>query len=1339
MRRKNQGFTLVELIVTIAIIAIFSGVVLTVVGTGANTFRSTSSNAKVQMKAQDIMDQIQDMIIDVNRSVYYAYGNGIEANTGVLVSNDIDTGAIAQNKTFYACTATEIESDNDSAQGGKPYHYVCDLIEWDSVEQKLYYAQGTWDGRETEKKKNAGNSAESSTTGAANGNGSDQTGDSIGNGSNSAVQLVAESKTDDDAPIVLDDPDMEFASAQSDNSNGDNLVSTPTSEIHISDKTLLAENVTDFRVDVSKAVSERVVRFQFTVKLRGKETTSVHTVNLRNQIQVSKPFEGYSSNTSGEVTITIIRHPETVEAGKTATGFSLYKDGNIDPTTITWVVESNNANIAGGGSDDASVTLTANEGLPNDTVITVYVKATTSDGKTVQSNSVQIKVKNAKVPQSLVCNNTAGILLGVGGTGYDLKSLGWKIQYSDGSSKSLTEEQLKSVSWATDSPITGVSVAVSGESGGNITVTKANDGPGTTEENSKFKVTASYTTESGNTVSGKIPITLARLDITGTTAEFHVGDTKNLTYSYKIGGVEQNTNSQKISNGNGTVGNITFAYTFNNDSSNESDGNSGSSKLMSTGDQFVNDDIGNWTVTATLDMSTVDGVGGSISSEYNFSVQQAQSTDNATLKLHHNSGLDTIAPNQDYWCSPIDNKEDFYIEANWNGNWHCETTWRILHNSSSRTGFKASNSKVVSEITIQDHTDAILHVDSNEKGFLLEGDLKVKLGDTNSVAYHYHASMNVKVVTGVRIINTFESISDVSGNFKAIEGEKYDLRAEVAISQYNSSTIWKDLGNENYIWEIIEGDSYLNQIVNNTKCKVGVYGKAFTIQVNVKGTDNSCIWKLGDGILHTAANVTIEQRTAEIIVVNNKTSLFPGDTAKLYLKLNNSDGPLDGSADWSVSDNSKLNFVVDTENQTVCHQDSIYSNNVFVPIEVKAMLPQTGNTASVHNVTVSVQYKYSVNGKDWNNTRTLSANITITPLNMVINPSSYEAYESNPVDLTASIYDANSNNDVTDGYSINWELEPADDGYSILKTFNNKASFTVKKSPKSMKTVRVKATAKNEFGDIVCTSSVTLSINKKNTITKSYNLGQGFKQQLFKNMKEDGKKEFDSLSANYVKADGTIMKCDINSIPTVQKLESGHLCKDIKVTMNDDSNAFKRYKYILISVDTKDTLYKFYIYPVESNVYECKKGETESGKALAYVPTDTESIQRSSSLILTDDQDNGNGYTYKYEFGEYKAQIRLSVDSRTGLGYFSGNYVEASAGKWIMRMAKKGEAWEYYRLENDKWYLFQNGDTTQNGNEKTKRTRYYWGLTQDITLKYDSQGDALESATPNTVFWYKWN
>ena len=74
MRRNNKGFTLIELIVTIAIMAIFSGVVLTVIGTGANSYRNTSSTAKAQMETQEVMDQIQNMIIDVNRSVYYACG-----------------------------------------------------------------------------------------------------------------------------------------------------------------------------------------------------------------------------------------------------------------------------------------------------------------------------------------------------------------------------------------------------------------------------------------------------------------------------------------------------------------------------------------------------------------------------------------------------------------------------------------------------------------------------------------------------------------------------------------------------------------------------------------------------------------------------------------------------------------------------------------------------------------------------------------------------------------------------------------------------------------------------------------------------------------------------------------------------------------------------------------------------------------------------------------------------------------------------------------------------------------------------------------------------------------
>lgn len=73
---KNKGFTLIEMIVTVAIIAIFSGVVVTFIGTGSGVYRNTSSNSKVQMETQETFDKIEDLIIDANRSLYYANGSG---------------------------------------------------------------------------------------------------------------------------------------------------------------------------------------------------------------------------------------------------------------------------------------------------------------------------------------------------------------------------------------------------------------------------------------------------------------------------------------------------------------------------------------------------------------------------------------------------------------------------------------------------------------------------------------------------------------------------------------------------------------------------------------------------------------------------------------------------------------------------------------------------------------------------------------------------------------------------------------------------------------------------------------------------------------------------------------------------------------------------------------------------------------------------------------------------------------------------------------------------------------------------------------------------------------
>ena len=87
-------------------IAIFSGVVVTFIGTGSSVYRSTSSSSKVQMETQETFDKIEDLIIDANRSLYYAYGSGSEI--GAQITNDIiekggDRTNSSENKTFIAC------------------------------------------------------------------------------------------------------------------------------------------------------------------------------------------------------------------------------------------------------------------------------------------------------------------------------------------------------------------------------------------------------------------------------------------------------------------------------------------------------------------------------------------------------------------------------------------------------------------------------------------------------------------------------------------------------------------------------------------------------------------------------------------------------------------------------------------------------------------------------------------------------------------------------------------------------------------------------------------------------------------------------------------------------------------------------------------------------------------------------------------------------------------------------------------------------------------------------------------------------------------------------------
>ena len=240
-RLQNKGFTLIELIVTIAIIAIFSGVVLTFISTGSNIYRSTSSSAKVQMETQETFDQIEDLIIDVNRSLYYANGSG--DSLGAEIKNDIKQSGGAKStgdKTFIIC--------NEYKNGTGNSQYICDVLDWDKDDATIYYSQKEY--------KAASSSA--------------------GNETSVESLMAAEDDTEEENAVDAGASESE----------------TKAKDLKMKvDRSVLATGILDFRADVSKVESDKIVRFQLSTQNGTKEIETLHSVSLRNTVEVKKPAD----------------------------------------------------------------------------------------------------------------------------------------------------------------------------------------------------------------------------------------------------------------------------------------------------------------------------------------------------------------------------------------------------------------------------------------------------------------------------------------------------------------------------------------------------------------------------------------------------------------------------------------------------------------------------------------------------------------------------------------------------------------------------------------------------------------------------------------------------------------------------------------------------------------------------------------------------------------------------------------------------------------------------------------------------------------------------------------
>ena len=313
IQTDNRGLTLIELIITVAIIAIFSGVVLTFITTGSNTYRSTSSSAKVQMETQELVDRMEDMIIDTNRSLYYANGTG--ENTGSEIKNDIKQsgdGNSDGNKTFIVCNEYKNNDGNTS-------QYICDVIDWDKEDATVYYSQREY-------------TASSSSDGA----GKDDT------------ETAAFSADEGDAAVFsLDEED-----------DGEQNVRNARTKVK---RSVLATGILDFRADLTRVESDNIVRFQLSTENGKKEIETLHSVSLRNKVKVKKPADSVDDTEPTNVGIRISYAPASMDPGASdRLAYDLSGNGSIDPSTITWSVVSDGQNGSFPGEDHTNSRLTIN-------------------------------------------------------------------------------------------------------------------------------------------------------------------------------------------------------------------------------------------------------------------------------------------------------------------------------------------------------------------------------------------------------------------------------------------------------------------------------------------------------------------------------------------------------------------------------------------------------------------------------------------------------------------------------------------------------------------------------------------------------------------------------------------------------------------------------------------------------------------------------------------------------------------------------------------------------------------------------------------------------------------
>lgn len=128
----NRGLTLVELLVTIALVAVVGGVITAFVITAQKQYNQGIAETDLQYEAQLLSNQFQELLLDANEGISYRYGgtrteganNNVPVGNFILNDAGVAEGATVTNKELYIYeTATY------------------SVLTWDSVKKEVYYRE----------------------------------------------------------------------------------------------------------------------------------------------------------------------------------------------------------------------------------------------------------------------------------------------------------------------------------------------------------------------------------------------------------------------------------------------------------------------------------------------------------------------------------------------------------------------------------------------------------------------------------------------------------------------------------------------------------------------------------------------------------------------------------------------------------------------------------------------------------------------------------------------------------------------------------------------------------------------------------------------------------------------------------------------------------------------------------------------------------------------------------------------------------------------------------------------------------------------------------------------